>query len=617
MKVGSDSASAAAAAAAASAAVSSSSTLDLLTDFVQQTQAELGADPLGTQPEVQEQQQADEQQRTEQKARQEQTVAQLDQAIKQAVARGDDALKNVLVKLKDAVLAGPPESPGEEKVLKELINPGKLLHEQDGFGAQKASLPPAIQKAVEYLKAVLENPAAFAPQSAEADLEELAAHEIAHATETGAPSGEAPVEHADPQEKKIKDFVAKYFSEGFETKKPTLDKPLPEKQQAAAQPQQPQATLKTKTGEQPAVAPEAKPALPSPKEALTHLSKDTRPDTPAFARLTPEEQKFVLTADSKQIAAYNQLPQEQKSVFRDLQGHERGPFLKLSADEKKFLQSLAPEEKSYFLSLHPDGRNELRQKSPEARAQIFGDFKKSQAAAKSEAPEKVANQIGKELLSQLGIKPEKKPALLEKARALAYNYLASSKGDLNLAQMGTLKALIAQPEVQRALEKEVASAIKAAIQGPAEDTKEAGESSESAASSETSESSGSRESKPSSFSAANPKGGKASLTGEAKLEVKRDETRGEAKQEQTDHKETFRAREGVNYAAHFQKVRHVLMPEFALKLVQPGVTREQIVEGMKKAVMVSADYAEAHPPRRASARYQQIRRGFHGRQLFG
>ncbi|MBX5482016.1 MAG: hypothetical protein IRZ16_09300 [Myxococcaceae bacterium] len=558
MKVGSDSA--AVTPAAASVTVSNTA-LDLLTDFVQQTQAELGFDPLGgPQPEqIQQQQEVQKQQREDAQERQEQVARQLDQAIREADRRADQPLRNLLTKLKEAVLAGPPETPGEEKALKELLNPGMLLQQQDGFGEQKASLPPAVKQAVEYLRYVLENP--IPPPSSDLEvLDELAAQKLAQANEAGAPA-EATPEHVDPRDQKVREFVARYFSEAFEdAPRPALDKPLPQ----------------------------------TPQEKLAQLPKDARPDTPAFARLTPEEQKFVLTADAREIAAYNQLPKDQKSVFRELKPHERREFLKLSPDEKQFVQQLEPEARSHYLNLHPDGRAELRQKSPEQRAAIFAEVKQQQAEVKKQPPEKVAQTLGKELLSQLGLRPEKKPQLLEKARALAYNYLTASGGDLAQAQMGTLKALIQQPEVQRALEKDVAAALKAEM-APA-------------GSNETQEAAASNE--------------PARLKDELRVGDQRDEQQSDLqhdqKQEQkAEQRPFFRLQQGVNYTQHFQKIRHVLLPEFAMKLVQPGVTRDQIVEGMKKAVIVSAEFAQSHPPRSASARYQQIRRGFAARQLFG
>lgn len=57
----------------------------------------------------------------------------------------------------------------------------------------------------------------------------------------------------------------------------------------------------------------------------------------------------------------------------------------------------------------------------------------------------------------------------------------------------------------------------------------------------------------------------------------------------------------ASYVSHFRKIRGLVM-EHAQRLLQPGVSREELLGGLAQAVEISAEFQLAHPPRRRALR---------------
>jgi hypothetical protein len=55
---------------------------------------------------------------------------------------------------------------------------------------------------------------------------------------------------------------------------------------------------------------------------------------------------------------------------------------------------------------------------------------------------------------------------------------------------------------------------------------------------------------------------------------------------------------------HFRKIRPLLL-EHAGKVLQPDTDRESLLDGLEEAVLISKEFAEAHPPRRRTLRASQ------------
>lgn len=487
-------------------------TIDILTDFVQRTHAELEAREVA-------QREAEQRarERSQAEADRSRVSEKLQQAIADASRRGDLGLKALLERVQKALEPGVPR---DAALMEALKNPEHM--DADSFGAPREAIPPVLKEALAYFERyrVPDTSSAARPDLPPPEVESPGHTEspTAPANDPARTSASAQAPRPPAPDDVARRFVSQYFTERFE---------------------------------------DPSTRLPPFRQAPATAEVARAPELPAFEAMSPEEQHFVLTADDRQMAVYARLPPDLRTVYREFRPEHRGEFLKLSADEKTFVRQLDPADRHFFLSLNPDHRAKVRQMSPEQRSAWFGELKAQQAQLQNQPPEKAARALGETLLRDLGVPLREGSPLLEQARALAFNYLQQSKGDLIAAQTGTLKALLNLPEVQQEVERAVMASVSA-------DTGTV------------------------------PKGSGQAQGGAAGVPQ----------------------RPTADYLGHLQRVRHVL-PEFAQRMVQPGLSREQLVEGLKKAVIVSADFAHAYPPRQFDDRADPVRRGLRSRALRG
>ena len=312
-------------------------------------------------------------------------------------------------------------------------------------------------------------------------------------------------------------------------------------------------------------ATESEQATPqSEKEILATLPKTEREK---LLKLPAAERAFLLHADPAHQIVHAQMPPAEAKLFAAMKPAERGQYLAMNADEKVFFRSLNPDERKLYLTLNPGSRTEFRSVTPQERSTKVAEWKTKQAQDAGKPIEQAAPELADSVLADLGMDPVRDVSIREKARALAFNYLKQTPNDRAAAEAGLKKALLSDPTVlepllddlEEALDREPTASDAPALGKKFEDEDE---------------------------------------TAEAKKKPKKSAARSSL-----DDQPPRRARVG-EYAQHFARIRQTL-PRLAEQMVQPGMTRKQMIEGMKNAVVVSAELAAAYPNRprgtRASA----------------
>lgn len=289
----------------------------------------------------------------------------------------------------------------------------------------------------------------------------------------------------------------------------------------------------------------------SEEEILSQLPESQRE---RLLQLPATERKFLLTADPAQQIVYAQMMPDEAKFFAGLKPDQRGQYLAMTADEKVFFRTLNPDERALYLTLNPDNRALFRGISPQERKTRVVEWKQKQTKDAGRPIEQVAPELADSVLEELGMDPIRDSGIREKARALAFNYLKQTPGDRAAAETGLKKALLQDPHVLDGLLDDIEEALDA--EPTASDGKAIG--------------------------------GKAFVDeDEAPAVADKDEDKKKTKEPPR------RARVG-EYAQHFARIRQTL-PHLAQQMVQPGLTRQQMIEGMKNAVVVSAELAAAYP----------------------
>ncbi|MFL5319185.1 MAG: hypothetical protein ACJ790_05975 [Myxococcaceae bacterium] len=419
------------------------------------------------------------------------------QAEANARASRDTALQAFLQDLRKAI-ADPARADPDTRaqIARQLEEQKRQLLQGDGFGTRRKDLPPEIDRALQFIKT--NDPAAAPPEVAGDDDLEIDPEVLAELSALGSDDPFlVEFEEHDPEAGRIRDFVQRYFSEGFEDHRPRdASKPLDQ--------QQPQ---------------------------------------------TQRNEPRVVGDSSLQLVSAQMEPAE-KRAFIQLKPEQRGQYLAMNADEKSFVRQLQPDEREHYFTLNPDSREQFRKLAPEVRTQRGQETKKAQAAAAKTPPEELSKSIAQNLMKALDISAARDPELREKAMTLAWNFVTSTNGDRAKAEMGTLKALLADPQISQPLMDDLQETLEEATSPAAR-----------------------------AYSETDP--------------VKKEEK--SSSPEDGELKKKLKKGAG-NYGAHFQRIRHTL-PQLAQQLVQPGLTRKNLLDGMKKAVIVSADYLVNYPKR--------------------
>lgn len=466
---------------------------DALADFVKRT-----ADPLATTknilptPDEESRRRADEVRRHEVDAQQ----------------RNDSPLARYLTALREAVSQKQSGVPVEPEVMKEVEELRRQLLQGDGFGEAPRKLPADAERAFTFLRRDVPAPeAAPTPERKTLDRADDLEVDDQVLAELNALAVDDPFlyelpEFESPEDAQVKDFVRRYFAEGFEDHAP----------------------------------------------ADLHKSLEQQ---------ISQRQQVPLIGDETLQLVQAQLEPREARVFAQLKPEQRSQYLKMTPDEKVFVQQLKPDEREHYFTLNPDTRVLFRKLQPELRQQQVSQAKASQEAAAKLPPEELAKNIATNLMKSLDLSPVREPDLREKATAMAYNYLKSNGGDRAHAEMGTLRTLLSDPKVLHPLLADLGEGLVESTSPNAIAYREGMENEPTVA-----------EKKP----------------------------KGEVDE---DGKPAPKLKKGrANYGQHFQRVRHTL-PQLAQQLVQPGMTRKALLDGMKKAVIVSADYLVTYPRRMA------------------
>lgn len=272
--------------------------------------------------------------------------------------------------------------------------------------------------------------------------------------------------------------------------------------------------------------------------------------------LPAAERNFLLTADVPHQIVHAQMQPDEAKFFAGLKPDQRGQYLAMTVDEKKFFRSLNPDERALYLSLNPDSRAMFRALSPQERKARVADFKQSQAKDLGRPLEEVAPELADSVLADLGMDPVRDVSIREKARALAFNYLKQTPNDRAAAEAGLKKAMLQDPTVLDPLLDDLEEALDA--EPTATDL--------------------------------------AAVGGKAFVDEDEAKTEADEKKARKRFKEPPRRARVGEYTQHFARIRQTL-PNLAQQMVQPGMTRQQMIEGMKNAVVVSAELAAAYPNR--------------------
>lgn len=284
----------------------------------------------------------------------------------------------------------------------------------------------------------------------------------------------------------------------------------------------------------------------SEEEILAQLPESQKQK---LMQLPAAERSFLLTADPSHHIVHAQMQPDEAKFFAGLKPDQRGQYLSMTADEKKFFRTLNPDERKLYLSLNPDNRAQLRQLNPAERKVRVAEAKAREGKDSGRPIEEVAPELADSVLSDLGLDPVRDVGMREKARALAFNYLKQTPHDRAAAETGLKKAMLQDPGVLDALLDDLEEALDHEPTAP-----------------------------------------------EAKAISKKfvDEDEGAQKKPK---KEPVRRAHVGEYTQHFARIRQTL-PQLAQRMVQPGLSRKQMIEGMKNAVVVSAELAAAYPNRK-------------------